>query len=638
MGIKGWGGARSLMMGLLVACAWTAPAQARTGNPPQDLAKAIENQRLAEAEDAIAAGGDVNAMIGQDTVLCKAIADNQENIAKAILQSPKVNVNKRGLYVDGFNNTWERTPLIMASKRGFTELVDILLSKGADINARDRNDGSSTDRGTSALMWAAKADHLDTAKALFNHGKKPELEFRDRVGASALWLAAENESLEMLQFLISKGTKVNVANNAGKSILTLTLGHKEFAVLDFLVAKGADVNLMDAAGLSPLMEASLTAQDMRPRAMRWMEHFLGCKPRIDLQQLKGTGSGDTALILAGQFGFTEAISFLLDHGARIDLPSLGTKRTALASAAMSKQLEAARLLLKRGANTEVADRSSFSPMLMAVAMADGDMVQTLLDGGAHPDFAAPAHPLTPLVFAAGNLDPTRHSKYLKIIKILLGGKADINFKGSDGRTALIAAAACSDPGQGLDSASLLLDRGADVNLANAKGETALMLAAGNGNEKMVKLLLKKEADVQARSGAGETAMNFANRQGGSGVIALLEAKGAKAGAAVALPKVVVQSLVGTWVGKQDGLPQAVFNLTLKKDNTFDFVSRFTPEALKALPKGSVKPVIAAQKGPYTINGDVLVLNVVGAAPFSRKWKLEGGMLILDNLIRLKKTK
>jgi len=64
----------------------------------------------------------------------------------------------------------------------------------------------------------------------------------------------------------------------------------------------------------------------------------------------------------------------------------------------------------------------------------------------------------------------------------------------------------------------------------------------------------------------------------------------------------------------------------------------TPAVLKTLPKGSINPVIAAQKGTYTVNNDILILNLAGAAPVSRKWKLENRMLILDNIIRLKKMK
>lgn len=86
------------------------------------------------------------------------------------------------------------------------------------------------------------------------------------------------------------------------------------------------------------------------------------------------------------------------------------------------------------------------------------------------------------------------------------------------------------------------------------------------------------------------------------------------------------------------MPQAIFELALNKNNTFDFVSRLTPALLKALPKGSVNPVIAAQKGTYTFNHDILILIPAGAAPVSRKWKLEKKMLILDDIIRLKKIK
>jgi ankyrin repeat protein len=549
-----------------------------------------------------------------------------------------VDVNQRGIYVNGFNTTWERTPLMLAGQHGFTELVDLLLAKGAEANARDRIDGSLLDRGNTALILAAAGDHLETVQALCNHAKKLDLNLRNRDGACALWMGAANENLEMVTFLQGKGAKVNNPNQAGRSLLTTTFMHKKFEVLDFLVAKGADVNQADRTGCTPLMTAILSNHTKRDLVLRWLEHFLTCKPKLDLQPVNADGGAESALSLASRFGFLDAITLLLDHGATLNLASLPDGRTPLATAALSKQVEAARLLLKRGAKAELADKAAYTPLLLAVLQADADMVQALLEGGALPDVKAPGHFFTPLVAAAGNLDPFKHSKCMKIIKLLLEGKADPNFQAGDGRTALSAAAASTDQGQGLDTASLLLDRGAKVDVANAKGETPLMLAAGNGNEKMVKLLLKKDANVQLTSGAGETAMNFALRSGQRGVVALLEAKGAKAGTPAAQPKVVVKELIGTWVGQQDGMPQAVFNLTLKKDNTFDFVSRFTPEALKKLPKGAVNPVIAAQKGTYTLTSDVLVLNVTGAAPFTRHWKLVGGMLILDDLIRLKRTK
>ncbi len=630
---------RRLSAAMLCMGLWGLGLNARTGPDTRPaLFLAIDGNSLPKAQAAIAAGADVNEVFEKDTMLCRAIAANRIDIARLIIQSPKVDVNKRGTYVDGLNNEWERTALMIAAKRGFTELVDLLLDKGADINARDRANGSPLERGSTALILAAAGDHLDTVQALFNHPRKPDLNLRDRDGDTALWQASDNENLEMVKFLLGKGAKPNVPDAAGRSVITTTFLHKTFDVLDLLVAKGADINLASSREMTPLIEAILSNHTKQDLVLRWLGHFLAFKPKVDLRPTTGDVGGDSALTLASRFGFIAAINLLLDHGADINLPSIAAGRTPLATAVVGKQVEAARALIKRGAKTELADTSSHTPLLLAVLQADPDMVRALVEAGARTDTKAPGHAFTPLVAAAGNLDPTRHSACLKIIRILLDGKADINFGASDGRTPLIAAAASTDPAQGLETATLLLDRGASVDTANTKGETPLMLAAGNGNEKVVKLLLKKGADVQVKSGAGETAMNFALRSGQRGVITLLEAKGAKPGTPAALPQVVVKDLIGTWVGQQDGMPQAIFNLTLRKDGTFDFFSRFTPETLKKLPKGSVNPVIAAQKGTYTLKGDILVLNITGAAPFTRHWKLESGVLVLDNIIRLKRGK
>lgn len=43
----------------------------------------------------------------------------------------------RGAPVNGKDEYWGRTPLIMASMNGYTEIVRILLKKGADPNAAD---------------------------------------------------------------------------------------------------------------------------------------------------------------------------------------------------------------------------------------------------------------------------------------------------------------------------------------------------------------------------------------------------------------------------------------------------------------------------------------------------------------------
>jgi len=245
--------------------------------------------------------------------------------------------------------------------------------------------------------------------------------------------------------------------------------------------------------------------------------------------------------------------------------------------------------------------------------------------------------VTPMAYAAGNPDPTKDRANRNIIKYMVDKKGDINFASANGLTALMTASRKSDTSDGYDRAALLIGKGASLDLVNDKGETALMLAAGAGNEKLVKLLLEKGADPLKKNGAGETVMSYASRSGNKDTLAPLEAKGVKPEAPIVRKTVVVDALVGTWTGFHDGMPQALYTVVLTKSGTFDFHSRLTPEVLKQMPKGSVNPVIAAQKGKYTINGDSMIWDFVsGAPPTSMSWKLENGMLILDNKIRLKK--
>jgi hypothetical protein len=70
--------------------------------------------------------------------------------------------------------------LILAAKRGQTEKVAALLSKGSPVDPADKD-------GRTPLMLAAMHGHADTVAALLQHGAKADL--RDRVGWTAYGLA-----------------------------------------------------------------------------------------------------------------------------------------------------------------------------------------------------------------------------------------------------------------------------------------------------------------------------------------------------------------------------------------------------------------------------------------------------------------
>ncbi len=66
-----------------------------------------------------------------------------------------------------------RKPLMLASRVGLDESVRTLLDKGADVNGRNKQDGST------ALMWAANNGHKRLVDLLIERGADPSLTAKD---------------------------------------------------------------------------------------------------------------------------------------------------------------------------------------------------------------------------------------------------------------------------------------------------------------------------------------------------------------------------------------------------------------------------------------------------------------------------
>ena len=87
------------------------------------------------------------------------------------------------------------TPLMAASQKGYTEIVKLLLKKGADPNFQDPMGGKT------ALILAVEAQNpkLELAKALLDGGAKPNL--KDKKGNTAADLAAKADRKEITKLL-----------------------------------------------------------------------------------------------------------------------------------------------------------------------------------------------------------------------------------------------------------------------------------------------------------------------------------------------------------------------------------------------------------------------------------------------------
>ena len=91
-----------------------------------------------------------------------AIDSNLTEIVKLLLD--------KGADVNVKLGPWEWTPLHWAAKRGYTDIAELMLTKGADINAKNKYKWLFYEYGHTPLYYAIRKGHYETAAFLRRHG------------------------------------------------------------------------------------------------------------------------------------------------------------------------------------------------------------------------------------------------------------------------------------------------------------------------------------------------------------------------------------------------------------------------------------------------------------------------------------
>ena len=187
----------------------------------------------------------------------------------------------------------------------------------------------------------------------------------------------------------------------------------------------------------------------------------------------------------------------------------------LLQAVKDLNVEAARALLKDGADVHAPDADGSTALHWAAQRNHLQLVGLLLDNGANAG-AASRYNITPLYLAALNGSSP-------VITRLLDAGADPNTATHEGQTVLMTAALTGAP----DAVRLLVARGARVDEREPyRGQTALMWAAAEGNTRAAEVLLEAGADLTAKSPGGFTPFLFAVRNAHVDTAKMLVTRGA----------------------------------------------------------------------------------------------------------------
>ena len=174
----------------------------------------------------------------RSTLLTVASLEGHARVLQ-ILIGKGAEVNARG--------TFDCNALQAASRNGHYSIVQLLLDKGAEVNVRDGGYGS-------ALQEASRQGHASVVQMLLNAGA--DINAQGGKYGSSLEVASRQGHISVVQLLLDNGANVNGHGNGYGSALEAASERGHVPVVQLLLDNGADVNARGKMNGSALLAAS----------------------------------------------------------------------------------------------------------------------------------------------------------------------------------------------------------------------------------------------------------------------------------------------------------------------------------------------------------------------------------------------
>lgn len=328
-----------------------------------------------------------------------------------------------------FKKGW--TALHIACKAGRADIVNLLLSSKADVNAL-------TELWRTPLDEAGQFKHPQIADSLRDKGGKHgfELSLAGAITAgSQRWvkhhlsggadinaridgqlpvcIAMGRGNWELFRYLLKKKPDVRKKQGPGDTPLHVAVGsNADVSVLAALVRLGADVNAVNDYGETPLYVAS-GAED--EDAVRFL-----IKGGADVK--RGDPDSSTPVEAAIRMDNHELARLLIDSGAT----------ATIHQAAHCGHLDKAQQLLRENVDVDSAESATLrTPLFIAVQHDHTELAELFLeskaDANAQEDYSYGAD--TPLHAAV-------HNGSARLVKLLLAHRADVDLQNRQGLTPL----------------------------------------------------------------------------------------------------------------------------------------------------------------------------------------------------------
>jgi len=365
------------------------------GATPMSLAAEVGNTDMLRLLLEVGANPDSPTTDGQ-TALMAVARTGSVDAAEALLDHHAT--------VDAREKWGGQTALMWASARRHPEMMQLLISRGADVNAR------SIDR--------------DYQRHVTAEGRPKSL---DSGGFTPLLYAARENCVACVDVLLKNKADIDLPDPDGVSPLLVAILNANWDLAKQLIAAGADVNQWDIYGEAPL----LTAVDLRNR-------IDGGRASIDPTN---TNRGLAIVNLLLERGADPNMQlFFKPANVRGGSTTFTRGTTPLIRAATNGDLEVVKILLAHGADATIYMADRQTPIHAAIAGRAAEpqvleLIKVLQKAGTDVNVVALVnHPEE--IRGGTALHYAVRKRYKEVIKLLATFSIDMNAVDQDGLTAL----------------------------------------------------------------------------------------------------------------------------------------------------------------------------------------------------------
>lgn len=332
-------------------------------------------------------------------------------------------------YVNEDRDSMGSTLLHVATLRNRKDIVELLLSKGADLESRDKFD-------VTPFLLACQHSH-EMITFLLDKGANINAVYR--ADARALHAAAAQGNVEALKVLLDSGLNIEELTEKAYTPLACALTWGQEAAALLLMERGANVNLRTTKGVTPLHFAC------KNNLIAATHELLRRGAKVDVREKEGW----TPLHDACATGSPAVVTALLEKGADYEMELPNTDRP-LHVALINERETIARVLIEQaGASISVKASEQRSPLHLASEYNLADSANLLIDRGAAIE-EVDEDSWTPLCCFGGP----------EVVSTLIARGADVNYKDRDCWTPLHQAV----ENDHMEEARMLLQAGADTSV------------------------------------------------------------------------------------------------------------------------------------------------------------------------------